>query len=336
MKTILLKSLFAFLVLILIASLALCAICYETMRRYDGRRTAGLLPPAGEFLYPEKRGVTFAVFGDFRMQLDPFREMMAKIRAARPDFMLNVGDMSAVLSTQHFNWMAEHMKREAGGIPVYATPGNHDRKKESPYDNGRHFYREVFGPSRYWFGYGNILFVSLDTADRELPEAQIEWLDSLLEQLRSRFDHLVIFTHVPPIDPRPVKEKRGLPAVQAARLEAVLKKHRVSAFFAGHQHQENLWSFAGAPLAVTPPSGQEGRGDEQDFGYLICEVTPEGAFKIRREYLDASAGTDALDFFFSSKINQSRWVFWSGIFGIIAVSLAAAGTILWLTRLKRG
>lgn len=75
MKTILLKSLFAFLVLILIASLALCAICYETMRRYDGRRTAGLLPPAGEFLYPEKRGVTFAVFGDFRMQLDPFREL---------------------------------------------------------------------------------------------------------------------------------------------------------------------------------------------------------------------------------------------------------------------
>lgn len=250
--------------------------------------------------------------------------------------MLNVGDMSAVLSTQHFNWMAEHMKREAGGIPVYATPGNHDRKKESPYDNGRHFYREVFGPSRYWFGYGNILFVSLDTADRELPEAQIEWLDSLLGQLRSRFDHLVIFTHVPPIDPRPVKEKRGLPAVQAARLESVLKKHRVSAFFAGHQHQENIWSFAGAPAgghAALRPGGTRRR-----TGFRLPDLRSHagGRIQIRREYLDASAGTDALDFFFSSKINQSRWVFWSGIFGIIAVSLAAAGTILWLTRLKRG
>ena len=70
-----------------------------------------------------------------------------------------------------------------GGLPAYISLGNHDLLPG--YERGEQLYEELFGPTRYAFVEGNVLFVVLpmmygDASPSYSLEEIVEWLKSLL------------------------------------------------------------------------------------------------------------------------------------------------------------
>ena len=243
---------------LIVAGTVLCALCYELLRRYDGHASPLIFPPAGRFFQQEKSEMRFAVFGDFRIQTMPFEAVMRSIRNDGADFALCVGDMAKKREIQHFCWLAERMKRAGGDLKIFCTPGNNDRESRDPHENGLRAYKGSFGQPGYWFAWGDSLFVSLDTSAERLAVGELERLEEILKAERKRFNRLVVFTHVPPVDLRGDGRGECLPDEDVRRLEPLLREYRVSLVVAGHQHAEARWKFAGAPLLVVPTSGQKG------------------------------------------------------------------------------
>lgn len=60
-------------------------------------------------------------------------------------------------------------------------PGNHEIADRFGSDN-KYFYRMVFGPLYYWFSYGNVMFIGLDSSEERYDDAQLEWLEDVLEK----------------------------------------------------------------------------------------------------------------------------------------------------------
>lgn len=185
---------------LIVAGTVLCALCYELLRRYDGHASPLIFPPAGRFFQQEKSEMRFAVFGDFRIQTMPFEAVMRSIRNDGADFALCVGDMAKKREIQHFCWLAERMKRAGGDLKIFCTPGNNDRESRDPHENGLRAYKGSFGQPGYWFAWGDSLFVSLDTSAERLAVGEFERLEEILKRERNRFNRLVVFTHVPPVD----------------------------------------------------------------------------------------------------------------------------------------
>lgn len=301
-----------------VAGAVLCILCYELLRRYDGHASPLMLPPAGRFFRPGETGICFAVFGDFRIQTEPFEAVMKSIRGSGADFALCVGDMSRKREIQHFCWLAERMKHAAGDLAVFCTPGNNDRESRDPRENGLRAYKGVFGQSGYWFAWGDSLFISLDTSAERLAAGELERLEEILKAERDRFRRLVVFTHVPPLDLRREGRKECLPAGEVDDLEALLREYRLSLFVAGHQHAEARWEFAGAPLLVTPTSGQRGEGKDPRYGYWLVKLLSDGGISAECRRVEAGDDTDTMDYFLSSRMNQTGWLFRLGVVLLLA------------------
>lgn len=299
--------------ILIVAGLVLCTLCYELLRRYDGHASPLMLPPAGRFFQQGKAEACFAVFGDFRIQTEPFEAVMKSIRGSGADFALCVGDMARKREIQHFCWLAERMTRAAGNLALFCTPGNNDRESRDPRENGLRAYKGVFGQSGYWFAWGDTLFVALDTSAEHLAEGELERLEEVLKAERAHFRRLVVFTHVPPLDLRGNGREECLPPAEARRLETLLREYRISLFVAGHQHAEARWEFAGAPLLVAPTSGQQGEGEDPRYGYWLVKLLPDGGIAAECRRVEAGDGTDSVEYFLASRMNQTGWLFRAGI-----------------------
>lgn len=299
--------------ILILAGTMLCLTCHELLRRYDGHASPLLLPPAGRFFHPETSGMRFAVFGDFRIQTEPFETEMKSIRESGVDFALCVGDMARKREIQHFCWLVERMKRAAGSLAVFCTPGNNDRESRDPRENGLRAYKGLFGQPGYWFGWGDTLFISLDSSAEHLAAGELKRLEEVLKAEREHFRRLVVFTHVPPLDLRDGGRSECLPDGEARRLEALLREYRISLVVAGHQHAEARWEFAGAPLLVAPTSGQHGEGKDPRYGYWLVELRPDGGISAECRRVESGDGTDAVEYFLSSRLNQTGWLFRAGI-----------------------
>ncbi len=315
---------------LIVAGTVLCALCYELLRRYDGHASPLIFPPAGRFFQQEKSEMRFAVFGDFRIQTMPFEAVMRSIRNDGADFALCIGDMAKKREIQHFCWLAERMKRAGGDLKIFCTPGNNDRESRDPHENGLRAYKGSFGQPGYWFAWGDSLFVSLDTSAERLAVGEFERLEEILKRERNRFNRLVVFTHVPPVDLRGDGRGECLPDKDVRRLEPLLREYRVSLVVAGHQHAEARWKFAGAPLLVVPTSGQKGEGKDPRYGYWMVELLPDGGITAECRRVETGDGTDAIEYILSSRLNQTGWLFRGGL----CLLLIGGGVLLFRRKIR--
>ena len=138
-------------------------------------------------------------------------------------------------------------------------------------------------------------------------------LEEVLKAERDHFRRLVVFTHVPPLDLRGNGREECLPPAEARRLETLLREYRISLFVAGHQHAEARWEFAGAPLLVAPTSGQQGEGEDPRYGYWLVKLLPDGGIAAECRRVEAGDGTDTVEYFLASRMNQTGWLFRAGI-----------------------
>lgn len=127
-------------------------------------------------------------------------------------------------------------EKHACNHKIYHVLGNHDI-----YFNGWEDFREVVGPSVYWFEVvfdaGKDLYISLDTANGSLGSKQTEWFKSFLASNRHNYRHCVILTHTNFFYTDNSQVSSGnMPIEESLALVDFLGRHDVSLVLQGHDH----------------------------------------------------------------------------------------------------
>ncbi|HUT34241.1 MAG TPA: metallophosphoesterase [Planctomycetota bacterium] len=273
------------------AASALVLLVVHTLSWWSlGPPAPAVLPPAGEVL-EGKAPFRFGVVGDSHSNLDVFEAVLRGMKADEVSLVLHMGDLVAARAETEYDWLLHELDEARLGVPFCTVPGNHDiiKWESNPRVRCRLFSRS-FGPRQYWFAYANALFVGFDSAAEKCKKEDLQWLDRTLSRLRGQFEACFVYIHVPPTDPR-----AGCSHCMesgAEELGHILKKHRVTALFAGHIHSYLETAIEGVPVYI---SGGGGGGPDEPFGpfhYLLCSVEPGGAFQVEKKDVVAASRGD--------------------------------------------
>lgn len=285
------------------------------------------LPPAGTF-FEGPESFSFAIMSDSGLRNEPLSKVIRDIRTKNVKFILHLGDQARDLSSNHFEQILQDLDKDLGDTPFYAIPGNHDaiRDQSRMKERSLIYYKRAFGQPNYWFTYGNTLFIAMNTAYSSYPKEDRDWVKTVLKHLRPMFKNCILLMHVPPNDPRPGKNY-DMDRDDKKTLKEITK-YRITAIFAGHIHEFIKSEWGGIPLYIAPSSGQETRGLSQEFGYILCRITPENNLEVKHIKVPSGNGRDYLRIFLSTELD--------GITSatISFLSLTLAFIFLWL-HLKR-
>ena len=225
-----------------------------------GTRNTVVSGPHRVATYPTQAPFMFAILGDSRTHPEDWAKVGAAVAATRPLFSVFVGDMVAAGRTDS-QWDDEYLRMAPeyfATIPYYAVIGNHEQ--DCP------LLPELFptpGGGKNWVQQvGPALLIGIDGAVDWSPEGQLlPWLQDLLA--RSTAPFIIFVTHYPPWTSGPHGALRddGLPKESTIRvaqqiLMPLLEKHRVTAVFAGHDHNyERSDPPGGVTVVVTGGAG---------------------------------------------------------------------------------
>ena len=204
----------------------------------------------------QENEVTIAVLGDSQGFSEALSIIAEDINHRAVDFVLHLGDITP--SGQFTQYAAAAAVLENLQIPLYATPGNHDIK-----GNGTIHYTQFFGTQNIAFTYGGVHFIGVDTSSLGLNATLQQWLEEQLQRAGTR--PIVVYTHVPAIDPRPGYDHGFLDSHQADTFLALMHQHQVTLVMNGHIHLYNTTMHddilyltsggAGAALVASPNQG---------------------------------------------------------------------------------
>lgn len=126
--------------------------------------------------------------------------------------------------------------RHACNHEIFHILGNHEL-----FYNGWEDFRELVGPSVYWFVVefdgGKDLYISLDTATGSLGRKQTNWFKSFLKENRSDYRHCVILTHTNFFYTDNSQVSSGnMPLEESYALIDFLGDQNVSLVLQGHDH----------------------------------------------------------------------------------------------------
>jgi 3',5'-cyclic AMP phosphodiesterase CpdA len=187
------------------------------------------------------------------------RAAVARIVELKPDLVISTGDMVAGQRRPHLTrpevermWDAFHAQVSAplaaAGIPLAATPGNHDGSAYHGFARERAIYAEQWAPRvpavefvdqagypfHYAFAIGDVLFISLDaTTVGHLPRTQMEWLRDLLARHGPAYRRRVVFSHLPLW---PFAQGREREYIGDPELQRLLADADVELYLSGHHH----------------------------------------------------------------------------------------------------
>jgi Icc-related predicted phosphoesterase len=281
-----------------------------------------ILPPAGESL-GAAGPFSFGVVGDSRGNMTVFEGILRDVQADRADLVLHTGDIVKHCTRRQFDWVLHELQEEGLTIPFCPVAGNHDIDKDAPEIGQRYrLYSRAFGPRRYWFSYGDALFVAFDDAtDKATPE-DLQWLDATLARHRSDYGLCFVFMHAPPRDPRPGHQHTLEGG--ADELVSILGKHQVSAVFASHIHGYLEDELAGVPIYISGGAGADLDMPEAGYHYLLCSVEADGTFQVEKRDVAAQTNTDYAEYVFRTKFREDVALF-TGTVLLVSGGLSALG-----------
>ncbi len=243
----------------------------------------------------------FCVLGDTRTGHDVHRQIVHRIIAEHPLFVVNTGDLVAngnnIANWETFFDINRDLIRN---VPYYTVLGNHEKDAKNYYD----FFNLPGNERYYFFSVGDALFVVLDMegpdlrapdflkgGSRELFWEEISksyfvkekaWLENLLS-LNDDAGYIFVFFHPTWYS---VKSSR---VEEAARRRAfwgdIFERHHVSAVMNGHDHYYEhayhdgthyiVTAGGGAPLYDTDALQPETVKAEKVHHYLSIDVGEE-------------------------------------------------------------
>ena len=229
---------------------------------------------------------------------------ISRIIALQPDLVISTGDMVAGQRRPHLTrnevehmWQAfhEHVSKplRAAGIPLVATPGNHDASAYKGFDQERTIYAEQWQahrpeivfldasgyPFHYAFALDDVLFISLDaTVVGNLPESQMTWLRQLLEKHGPAYQRRVAFSHLPLW---PFARGREREFIGDPELQNLLEQAGIELYLSGHHHAfypgvSGGIALVGQACLGAGPRRLIGTGERAARSFTLLEFTPEG------------------------------------------------------------
>lgn len=201
-------------------------------------------------------------------------------------FMLYLGDFVTKKTNTGLSWVLHEIRPRLHSLPFYSTPGNHDVVLDHAVDKSP--YRSVLGSTYYWFGYGDVLFIALDSSGKFIEDEQFEWLDDTLRRVRPMFKYCVIYSHRPPVDLRPelMKYPHRMDDASVARFKDIIGHYKIDIMIFGHVHYFAAGTFAGIPIYTTPSGGQEIRSEIKQYGYVSVTFNKGGVKAVDVQYID--------------------------------------------------
>ena len=228
---------------------------------------------------------SFAVITDLHLSERQGRarfDRFVDILAARHDiaFMLVLGD---IIWTGPMAQLQALLGRV--GVPVHVFYGNNDIDRLGEYE-------AAFGPRDRAFEYGRCLFLlfwnclpvtSPQNHMGDISEDQWRWLDAELTAGRRRgLRHLFLAGHVPPTCPNGYYPGFYLFPAAERRFWDLCGRHRITACFFGHLHQDDVFGREGTEVIVTPslnwnfvPPAGAGTAEAKAW-----EIVDEGFFRV--------------------------------------------------------
>ncbi|MHA1491654.1 MAG: metallophosphoesterase [Promethearchaeota archaeon] len=213
----------------------------------------------------EKKAFKFCVLGDTRTDIlgnTLHSHLIKEIIKAKPNFMINVGDMvlGPGISWHWDRFFYEVRGCAQNGIPYMISIGNHEwdgyqwltgfEEKGKTYK----YYMEYPEPENYYtFNYGNVAFISIDTNDEEITDVQLEWLERTLKSanMRDYIDFIIVFGH------HPLYSENGRSNRIGNKFEDLFIKYNVDMYLAGHIHHYARSKVNGTTYIVSGGGGAE-------------------------------------------------------------------------------
>lgn len=263
-------------------------LCLAFLLLGCARPTTPSPPPVA----PE-RPFTFAVLGDNRGGWDGwiepvFHKIVAEIRIARPELVVNTGDMicgrvgEELLRKQWVNYKEAIANI---GAPVHHVPGNHDIEDEV----SARLWKELWGPTYRVFDHAGCRFILMDTESlglnlemmhERIGQAQFRWLADQLTSAGQR--PVFVFLHRP-LFPSGYYKDACLDAFPAERDRLhklfVQHRHQIQAVFMGHEHRYHFHQRDGIRYYITGGGGAWPHGEAEEGGfhhYLLVHVSAQG------------------------------------------------------------
>ena len=156
--------------------------------------------------------------------------------------------------------------------PVFHVLGNHDA-----YFNGWEDYKELIGPSVYWFEAvfpgGKDLYIVLDTATGTLGAKQSRCFKGFIEKNRAGYRHCAILTHTNFFYTDNSQTSSGnMPIEESFALIDFLGRQKVSLVLQGHDHYREELTYKGVNYTVVGAIADRAEAPE----YLKVKVSPSG------------------------------------------------------------
>ncbi len=200
---------------------------------------------------------TFVVLGDTRTRHEIHRKAEERVVAEKGSFVLHTGDLvSDGFKADDWDKFFDIEKDLLSNVPFYPTPGNHERNAPVYF---KYFSFPGGNGHRYSFSWGSVHVAAVDTneigdssqARAAFLQEEVEWLRQDLS--RNKKPLTFVFMHHPLYTA--VESRRAGAAKLAEKLEPVLIEGKVTAVFAGHDHNYQHHLKAGIHYIVTGGGG---------------------------------------------------------------------------------
>lgn len=181
-------------------------------------------------------------------------------------FVVSSGDL---VNTGTPEELAEFQERlEALNVPLYATPGNHERGVDEA------AWRDAFGRGSFQFRFKGAFFTFADSSAATVDPVVYGWLEGWLAEASDAV-HLFM-THVPPIDPEGGRNGGWRSRREAAKMFTLLARGGVDAAVYGHVHSLYSYSNAGVDAWISGGGGAlPERLDGIGRHFLLADIGPE-------------------------------------------------------------
>lgn len=236
--------------------------------------------------YPAADSGYLSIFGRMTPVFDNLSVFLSALPGPAPDFVLFTGDLTERGDAGDYAALRAFFDRQLPGIPVIATPGNHDDK--AAYFEGWLGRPAGAGRAHTVTDVGGLAVIALDSAAPGFPDGSIdascgEWLREALASLGQTPALLITHHHLLP-GQYEIPEAAGAAALAGIVADA----GNLLGVFCGHTHHNYTGWFGGRPYFtadglsfVSEPAGDGNlRFEERSAAAAFC--LEDGRFSVRR------------------------------------------------------
>lgn len=242
----------------------------------------------------------YIILGDNRDGYDTFGKVIDQANGEKPVLVIDNGDLVFSGKPNQYRLFDKMVSKLSSTLCT--VPGNHDIR-----GTGRELYTRLYGPAYYSFDFADSHFVFLDsspgwTEKRAISEEQYSWLEKDLKKTNAK--HILVITHIPPVDPRSGVKKNEIPnyvsktdesqswleqkldnysesksmdhgfqdPIEASRFEKLMSAFHVETVYLSHIHSHLEYTKDGVRYLISGGAGAELLTTNSYYHYMLAKI----------------------------------------------------------------